>query len=79
MGIALGFSAVFRAVCAIRPGHGDEPLTIQTIAVVAVIINPAFEAVLHDGRGATGDGRQTAQGPTHAEWAVAALAVIVEG
>ena len=45
-GVAFGFGAVFRPVRAIAPGDQHQALTIQTITVITVVVNAAFETVL---------------------------------
>nr|VFK24178.1 MAG: hypothetical protein BECKMB1821G_GA0114241_100748 [Candidatus Kentron sp. MB]VFK30553.1 MAG: hypothetical protein BECKMB1821I_GA0114274_101630 [Candidatus Kentron sp. MB]VFK75297.1 MAG: hypothetical protein BECKMB1821H_GA0114242_101929 [Candidatus Kentron sp. MB] len=75
IGIDLGAVAlsIFRSaslmstIAAIGPGNGDEPLTVRTEAIPAVIVNAAFLFILGDGLATAGDNGKPRQGKTHTQ------------
>ena len=76
---ALPFRAVFAEIGTVTAADDEEPLPIETVAVVAVELDTAPDAVLGDGARAAGDGRQPRQRPAHAQQAIASLAAVAEG
>lgn len=82
LGKALALGPVFRAIRTIGYRLAidlHEPLAIQAIAVIAVVVDRASDIVLRHGLRAAANRGQAADAPAHAQQAIAGLAVVAQG